>query len=1257
MYRESSLMLKKEHDKLAMSMTINKSQVPPSTISSVTTLGHYLRRNLHLTGTKLSCEQGGCGSCSVLMSSKESNQFVAVNSCLISIASCDGFRIKTVEGINDQVVPQRLAKFNGSQCGFCSPGMVMAMESLRINGKPFTKNDVEKLLDGNICRCTGYRPILDSFKSLVENNTETIPIKDIEDFKPCRLNCKKLHYSFDDGVQYMKPRSFKELLHDLENIQESKTYKVVSGGTGVGIYPKEDAYQIIVDINSVPEFKEHSIKNNELFLGSAMSIQTVIDVIKSTSFGFRDALIIHLEKVASHAIRNQGTIGGNLMLKFFHQDFPSDIFTLFEALKAEVTISGIGGKPNVILPLFDWIKKPPSFMHKRVIIQIIIGNLESNELFYSYRVANRFANAHAYINAAFRIKLSNEKRIQDVPKLIYGGVSKSFFSADQTSHFLNGKSIKDTATLQKAFDILEKEAIPDDNPELSTPAYRKLLTQAFLYKFVLWCQKDEIPSLLKSAAFPLERPDSSQGKQTYETDPSFYPVNQSVPKVEGKSQCSGDLKYTDDEMPGTGEYYGAFVVSDLANCKIDKVDPTNALAMPGVIEYVDHKDIPGKNDFCRNEEIFSSGSIHFAGQPIGMIVAESRSTALKAAGSVEITYKDLKKPILTIEDALKDSSKIFNLEELVIGEDEESEGPNVLQVVGQIKMGSQYHFHMETHSCIAHPRDDNRFEVILSTQSKNKVHQAISSAMNLPRHAIEIKVNRLGGGFGAKISRPNLLGAATTIAAHKCQRSVRVVLDLKTNMEMIGKRLPYLAKYKVVADKNSGKFLSVFMKIYCDAGAAFSEMTSGIAAYFAQNCYNSRRWRIIPSAVLTNTPVNAYCRAPGSTQGVAIIETVMDHLSHATGIDPLQIRRANFLTIGDPLLDKTYLKDSNPLDIMIGKMLESSNYTGRKKEIENFNKANKWVKKGISFNPTKYSYDYSPDARFDAYIAVYSTDGSVLVTVGGIEMGQGLNTKVIQVIAKELNIPVNKIKITTSSSLSSPENSTTGGSFGSESCAAAALNACRKLMERMKPVKDEMENPSDWEELVKRCFAKNIDLTVRHMGNPTNDKIKSYNIWSLAVSEVKVDILTGETCILRADLAQDTGTSLNPDIDVGQIEGGFIMSSGFFTSEEIKHHPVTGKIMTNSTWNYKPPLSKDIPQDLRTSFYNGKRHDLGVFGSKATGEPSVLLGCSILAAIRYAIQSFRSMTLDKHDWIVLNAPATPENIVTTSQMASQYFIL
>ncbi|CAB4059677.1 XDH [Lepeophtheirus salmonis] len=390
-------------------------------------------------------------------------------------------------------------------------------------------------------------------------------------------------------------------------------------------------------------------------------------------------------------------------------------------------------------------------------------------------------------------------------------------------------------------------------------------------------------------------------------------------------------------------------------------------------------------------------------------------------------------------------------------------------------------------------------------------------------------------------------------------------------MEMIGKRLPYLAKYKVVADKNSGKFLSVFMKIYCDAGAAFSEMTSGIAAYFAQNCYNSRRWRIIPSAVLTNTPVNAYCRAPGSTQGVAIIETVMDHLSNATGIDPLQIRRANFLTIGDPLLDKTYLKDSNPLDIMIGKMLESSNYTGRKKEIENFNKANKWVKEGISFNPTKYSYDYSPDARFDAYIAVYSTDGSVLVTVGGIEMGQGLNTKVIQVIAKELNIP-------------------------------AALNACRKLMERMKPVKEEMENPSDWEELVKRCFAKNIDLTVRHMGNPTNDKIKSYNIWSLAVSEVKVDILTGETCILRADLAQDTGTSLNPDIDVGQIEG---------------------KIMTNSTWNYKPPLSKDIPQDLRTSFYNGKRHDLGVFW----------------------IQGHGSMTLDKHDWIVLNAPATPENIV------------
>jgi len=417
----------------------------------------------------------------------------------------------------------------------------------------------------------------------------------------------------------------------------------------------------------------------------------------------------------------------------------------------------------------------------------------------------------------------------------------------------------------------------------------------------------------------------------------------------------------------------------------------------------------------------------------------------------------------------------------------------------------------------------------------------------------------------------------------------------------------------------------VNIKIFCDSGANYNESTADIAVGFAKSVYASPVWRLSPMAVLTDTPSNTYCRAPGSTQGHAIMETVMEHLAAASKTDPLTLREANM--VDDPTLKEVLarLKDSSQFDL-------------RKRHVEDFNKRNLWRKRGISLVPLQYPHNQF-GTRYTVNISVYHDDGSVAVAHGGIEMGQGMNTKVAQVVARELGVPMDIIRIKPTDNVSNPNATGTFGSMGSEGNVAAAIRACADLNQKMNKVKEKGED-LPWLDLVKRCYSRGVDLTGHHQGHSIVDGLANYVIMAAAVTEVEIDVLTGMHQIRRCDFIEDTGLPTSPLVDVGQIEGGLVMALGMWTTEQVRYDPSTGQLLDNTTWDYKVPSAMDIPADIRLELYNSGKNKGLVLGSKAVGETSLLGGVSVLMALRHAIGAARKDGgLDP--WVRLDGPATP----------------
>ncbi|CAH2056999.1 unnamed protein product, partial [Iphiclides podalirius] len=760
-------------------------------IDSDVTLNDYIRNTLNLRGVKYMCKEGNCGACIVSVTTSDTHghrRVFSVNSCLVSITSCEGWDVTTIEGIGDRQgyhpVQKALAEYDGTQCGYCSPGWVMSMFSLLEDNKyKLTQSQIEESFGSNTCRCTGFVPILEAFKSFA-SDLHSAELPDIEELNLCKSqgkcddSCDKtwciIHKENVEGSNkkiILKDDRVWYRVHDVRDVFEvfrdegTSSYMLVNGNTGRGAAPIFAFPRILIDINPIQELKTYYLDQN-LVVGGGISLRDLMDLFTRVAeaheeFAYLKKLHEHLNLVAHIPVRN--------------------VFTVSSV--EQVT--------------------PETFLHidmtGKLITQVKIPPLSSSYKFVSFKIMPRSQNAHAQVNAAFlyEFKTKEDETVKSA-RIVIGGLSAKFVHATNTEKILINKKLFTNETLQTALQVLEEEIIVQEIPGFLSPDYRKKCALGLFYKGLLnLIPENKLKPWYRSGArdFRKTRPVST-ATETYDTNPDVWPLNEPLPKLEALIQSAGEAKYVNDIPTLPKEVYCAFVPSEIAVGEIESIDPSSAFKLPGVLAFFSAKDIPGSNNFIplniegaiAPEEIVCSRDVKYYNQPIGIIVAESEKLANRAALLVKAKYKNVKNdPVFKIKDVIAKEPQRVNVFIVYPARDK---GLNVQKVIkGSLNIFGQYHYHMETQSCVTKPSDDG-IDVTTSSQWPDVIHVAISQMLNIEQNRINVTIPRLGGGFGAKISRASMITCACALVTFLTNRPCRFVMSMQANMRMLGKRNP-----------------------------------------------------------------------------------------------------------------------------------------------------------------------------------------------------------------------------------------------------------------------------------------------------------------------------------------------------------------------------------------------------------------------------------------------------------------------------------
>ncbi|KAH8382926.1 hypothetical protein KR009_005851 [Drosophila setifemur] len=1232
--------------------TVNLTNLPPDI-----TLNTFIREHAQLTATKYMCQEGGCGACICVV--RDGKRSWAVNSCLTLLNTCANLEIVTAEGLGNQrtgynAIQKRLAKMNGTQCGFCSPGFVMNMYGLlEQNDGKVSMSEVENSFGGNICRCTGYRPILDAMKSFaVDSNIQVPPeCADIEDLQArncpktglaCSGSCHptRTNLVYDDGSQWHWPKNLVELFEALDKVKDSEEFMLVAGNTAHGVYRRSPDIKHFIDVNGLEELHQHSSDEKQLKLGANLSLTQTMEIIRTLSkqpgFEYLETLWNHIDLIANVPVRNSGTLAGNISIKKQHSEFPSDVYISFEALDVKV-LAAKNATEEKEMHLAEYLSSDD----RKLVLKafLIPAYPKENYIYDSYKIMPRAQNAHAYVNTAFLLELDTDSKVKSA-RICFGGIRPDFVHASAIEKLLVGQNPFESSLVEQTFSKLEDLIKPDEVLPDASPEYRSKLACGLLYKFLLkHAPAADIGEKFKSGGQLLQRPLSS-GLQIFQTQKQNYPVTQAVVKVEGMIQCSGEATYMNDVLTTSNAVHCSFVGASKVGSTIDQIDASEALKQLGVLAFYSAKDIPGSNTFCEPgfgfeaEEIFCSGLVRHSEQPAGVIVALTADQAQRAAKLVKISYSNPSaefKLLPSLSDVFAsgtpDLSRIVAVAKSDVKELKFTDEPDK-EVRGIFLMGLQYHFTMEPQTTVAIPFEDG-LKIFSATQWMDHTQAVIAHMLQVKAKDVQLQVRRLGGGYGSKITRGNQVACAASLAAYKLNRPARFVQSIESMMDCNGKRWACRSDYQCHV-KSNGKIVGLSNDFYEDAGWSPNESPiQGHSTFTAANCYDfsGSNFKINGNAVLTDAPSSTWCRAPGSVEGIAMMENMIEHVAFEVQKDPAEVRLLN-------------ITPGNKITELLPEFLQSREYHKRKQEIETHNAKNRWTKRGLGLAVMDYPIFYF--GQYPATVAIYHVDGTVVVSHGGIEMGQGMNTKVAQVAAHTLGIDLSFIKVESSDTINGANSMVTGGAVGSESLCFAVRKACETLNERIKPVKKE-----DWIETVEAAYAKSINLIASD--HYKEGDMQNYHVYGLALTEIELDVLTGNSQITRVDILEDAGESLSPNIDVGQIEGAFVMCLGYWLSEQLVYDRKSGRLLTNRTWTYKPPGAKDIPIDFRIELIQKPNpNGAGFMRSKATGEPPCCLAVSVVFALQQALQSARKDAGLPREWVRLGAPSTPETLVVNA---------
>ncbi len=738
---------------------------------------------------------------------------------------------------------------------------------------------------------------------------------------------------------------------------------------------------------------------------------------------------------------------------------------------------------------------------------------------------------------------------------------------------------------------------------------------------------------------------------------------------------TGRADYTDDIAMPEGTLHAYLGVSTVAHAKLPGIDYTDVLATPGVIGVLTAEDVPGVNDISptglNDEPVFPTDLIQFYGQPLFAVVAETRDIARRAAEKARIDYDALPHaldPIAAQEAGYGYVTAPLKLERGNV-DPVLKNAPNRIQ--GRMTVGGQDHMYLEGHIAFAIPGEDDDVIVHCSTQHPSEAQHMVAHVLGVPSNAVVVNVRRMGGGFGGKESQMNLFCAVAAMAAKKWNRAVKIRPDRDQDMTATGKRHDFVIDYDVAFD-DAGRIqaLDASFAARCGFSADLSGPVTDRALFHADNAYFYPNVRLNSHPMKTNTVSNTAFRGFGGPQGVIAAERMIEEIAYATGQDPLDVRKANFYGgEGRTLTPYHQEVEDNILDRLVSELEETSDYRQRRAEIIDFNRTSPILKKGIALTPVKFGISFTATwyNQAGALVHVYN-DGSIHLNHGGTEMGQGLNTKVAQVVAEAFQVDFERIKITKTTTEKVPNTSATAASSGTDLNGMAALNAVEQIKARLVEFAatnwgvDPAEvvfhanqvhigkDTLSFEAFVKKAYLARVQLSAAGFYKTPKihwDRAKGqgrpfyYYAYGAACSEAIIDTLSGEYRVERTDILHDVGRSLNPVLDKGQVEGAFIQGMGWLTTEELWWDDA-GRLRTHAPSTYKIPLASDRPRIFNVNLADwSENRELTIKRSKAVGEPPFMLGISVFEALSMAVAS----VADYRECPRLDAPATPERVL------------
>ena len=738
---------------------------------------------------------------------------------------------------------------------------------------------------------------------------------------------------------------------------------------------------------------------------------------------------------------------------------------------------------------------------------------------------------------------------------------------------------------------------------------------------------------------------------------------------------SGEASYVDDIAEAQGTLHAALGLSPLAHGRLLAIDIALIKRQPGVVAVLTAADIPGENNcgpLLHDDPILAADTLAYLGQPVFAVIATNRELARRAAALAKTAIQAEPLPaLLTAREAHAAGHYVIPPMHLTRGEPAQSLAAAPHRLAGEWAVGGQEQFYLEGQISYALPQEDRSLLVHCSTQHPSEMQQLLAHALGWSAHQVQVQCRRMGGGFGGKESQSAVFACVAALAATKLRRPVKLRVDRDDDFMITGRRHGFDYRWQVGYD-DDGHIVAAEIDLISNCGhsADLSAPVMARALCHFDNAYWLPHVAMHGYCAKTNTQSNTAFRGFGGPQGALAIEMILDSVARRLGLDPLVVRQRNFYRDGQDVTPYGQRVEDNIIQPLTDRLIATSDYYARRAEITAFNAQSPVLKKGLALTPVKFgiSFNVVHLNQAGALVHVY-TDGSVLVNHGGTEMGQGLNTKVAQVVAHELGLSLARVRASATDTQKIANTSATAASTGSDLNGKAAQDAARKIKARLAALAAKLLDCPEAElrfggdqvqaghgrsiaftELVAKAYLERIQLwsdgfyttpglhwdRVKLQGKPFY-----YYAYGAAVSEVLVDTLTGESRVLRADALHDVGQSLNPALDIGQVEGAFVQGMGWLTTEDLVWHPKTGALLTHAPSTYKIPTANDMPADFRVALFDAPNREDSIHRSKAVGEPPLLLPFSVLLAIKDAVAACGPARYDP----VLRAPATAEAVL------------